>query len=53
MDRRLLEAALVPLLPPAAVFLAERGNQQVAITAALCLLFWLPGAIYAQRLLSR
>ncbi|GAA3907226.1 hypothetical protein GCM10022228_16890 [Halomonas cibimaris] len=46
-------AALAVLLPPLAVGLSEGNGRRVAISAALTLLLWIPGVIYAVAWLRR
>jgi len=54
MDRRLLASALTPLLPPLALYVTgDAKPRDIAISAVLCLLFWVPGAIYAFVMLQR
>jgi uncharacterized membrane protein YqaE (UPF0057 family) len=54
MDRRLLSGMLIPVLPPLALYVSgDAKPRDLAISAALCLLFWIPGTIHAYWTLGR
>jgi uncharacterized membrane protein YqaE (UPF0057 family) len=54
MDKRLLAGMLTPILPPLALYVTgDAKPRSMAISAVLCLVFWVPGAIYAYWELGR
>lgn len=54
MDKRLISGMLIPLLPPLALYVTgDAKPRDLGISAALCLLFWIPGTIHAYWQFSR
>jgi uncharacterized membrane protein YqaE (UPF0057 family) len=54
MDKRLIAGMLTPILPPLALYVSgDAKPKTLGISAALCLLFWVPAAIHAYWTLGR
>ena len=47
MDNKIVLIILSILIPPLPVYLKTKSGKEALIALVLCILFWIPGVVYA------